>query len=113
MERFLVGWNAALEAQDDEDVLSDLDAVMEAMLDCPELIDPSVDYDESTGAVEFEVIVEAEDLLDAMGKASVIVRTCLHAAGVGTPGWPHVDDIKREVRLSFEDAPSIRHLIDA
>ena len=113
-EQFLVGWDGVLVGGNPEDVVDGLGRVMDEMLDCDELIDPTLERDAQTETVRFEVIVDAEDVLDAMQKATYLVRSCLHGAGVGTPSWPSADDIERSsLSLRFEHDPSIEHLADA
>lgn len=113
MEQFLVGWDAVAEG-DLDGVVDHLGRVMEELLACDELIDPTLEHDAATGVVAFELIVTGEDALDAMQKASGLVRSCLHAAGVGTPGWPSARDIERSgLNVRFEQNPSIEQLAEA
>jgi hypothetical protein len=113
VQHFLVGWDALLQCDAGVSPVDELDRVMEQLVSCEELTDPTLDYDASTKQVTFELIVEGEDLLDAMQKATSLVRSCLHAAGVGTPNWPRADEIRpSDIRLRLETAPSIE-LVDA
>lgn len=114
VEQFLVGWEGVLVGGDADEVVDGLGRVMEEMLDCDELIDPTLERDARTETVRFEVIVDAEDVLDAMQKATYLVRSCLHGAGVGTPSWPSAGDIQRSrLSLRFAHDPSIEQLADA
>ncbi len=44
------------------------------------------------------------DQLQAATDALCWIRTALHAAGVGTPGWPTVETIKFDGMQTFADA---------
>jgi hypothetical protein len=64
-----------------------LDEVMDALLDEPGIEDADVGADLGTGVVDFCIHLDAEDSPDALRKVHVLVRSALHAAGGGTPGW--------------------------
>lgn len=109
MDQFLVGWDATIWCSAGGDPVKVLDQVMEELVKCDDVIDPTIAHDGDGDAVTFEVIVYGEDALDAMQKASVLVRSCIHAAGAGTPGWPDAEDIK----LLFEFSnPTIERIKD-
>jgi len=42
----------------------------------------------SDGDIEFSLAVEAETLEEATASVFGTIRTAIHAAGGGTPGWP-------------------------
>jgi hypothetical protein len=64
-----------------------LDAVMEELIKL-RVTDPSIGGALSDGDIEFSVAVEDETLEDATTSAFGTIRTAIHAAGGGTPGWP-------------------------
>jgi hypothetical protein len=80
----------------DPDVLPDrLDPLMEELLGleaCDKAIeDPDLAADVSTGQVDVQMIIEADDPPAAMAKAFATVRTAIHAMGDATPGWETVN----------------------
>lgn len=50
--------------------------------------DPSIELDFSSGALSISCLVEVEDYERAVPTASGEIRPSLHAAEIGTPGWP-------------------------
>ena len=65
---------------------------MEELLKLDDVADPSVSGSLTSGHMEITCLVESdaepEDLpLKALQAADTAIRTALHAAGVGTPGW--------------------------
>ena len=71
--------------------LSGLEKLLDAVMD--ELVklhatDPSIGGALPDGDVELSLAVEAETLEEATGSAFGTIRTAIHAAGGGTPGWP-------------------------
>ena len=64
-----------------------LDVVMEEMVKL-HVTDPSIGGTLSDGDIEFSLAVEAETLEKATVSAFGTIRTAIHAAGGGTPGWP-------------------------
>jgi hypothetical protein len=64
-----------------------LDAVMEELVKL-HVTDPSIGGTLSDGDIEFTLAVEAETLEKATASAFGTIRTAIHAAGGGTPGWP-------------------------
>ena len=50
--------------------------------------DPSVGGTLPDGDVELSLAVEADTLEEATGSAFGTIRTAIHAASGGTPGWP-------------------------
>lgn len=109
MHQFMVGWGAKLVGDDPE---AALDEVMDELLACRDLIDPCMDYNTETREVGFDVTVEAEDPLDALVKALTLIRTALHAARIGTPGWPHASDLRASLD-DWQQSGPVRQLIDA
>ncbi len=51
-------------------------------------IDPMVSGSVTSGVIEITLTVQAETFPEATARADNIVRTALHAAGVGTKNWP-------------------------
>ena len=64
-----------------------LDVVMEELVKL-DVTDPSIGGTLSDGDIEFSLAVEAETLEKATASVFGIIRTAIHAAGGGTPGWP-------------------------
>jgi hypothetical protein len=64
---------------------------MEALLDLEEadlaIQDPDLAADISTGHVDVQMVVEADDPAAAMVKALATLRAAIHAIGGATPGW--------------------------
>jgi hypothetical protein len=46
----------------------------------------------SDGDIEFSLAVEAETLEEATASVFGTIRTAIHPAGGGTPGWPEYRD---------------------
>jgi hypothetical protein len=64
-----------------------LDVVMEELVKL-DVADPSIGGTLSDGDIELTLAVEAETLEKATASAFGTIRTAIHAAGGGTPGWP-------------------------
>jgi hypothetical protein len=64
-----------------------LDRVMEELVKL-DVTDPSIGGTLSDGDVEFSLAVGADTLEKATVSAFGTIRTAIHAAGGGTPGWP-------------------------
>jgi hypothetical protein len=64
-----------------------LDAVMEELIEL-RTTDPSIGGTLSDGDIEFSLTVEAATLEKATEQAFGTIRSAIHAAGGGTPGWP-------------------------
>ena len=64
-----------------------LDVVMEELVKL-DVTDPSIGGTLSDGDIELTLAVEAETLEKATASAFGTIRTPIHAAGGGTPGWP-------------------------
>jgi hypothetical protein len=65
--------------------------LMQALLDVEasdeSVSDPDLAADITTGWVEVELTVEAEDAIGAITTAVATLRTAIHAAGDATPEW--------------------------
>ena len=64
-----------------------LDRVMEELVKL-DVTDPSIGGTLSDGDIEFSLAVEADTLEKATASVFGTIRTAIHAAGGGTPGWP-------------------------
>ncbi len=71
----------------DEAIERHLDLVMDE-LETLDARDPSISVDLADGEVTMSVVVEAANPVDAVGLASGLLRTAIHAAGGATPDWP-------------------------
>lgn len=71
-----------------------LGPLMEALLDLEmtdaAIEDPDIAADVSTGEVDVQMTVEADDPAAAMVKALATLRSAIHAIGDATPGWETV-----------------------
>lgn len=75
------------------------DAVMDALLVEPNLIDPDVGANLSHGWTDVCAIVEGEDEASALRTGLVAIRSAAHHAGVATPGWEaDLDKVMATVR---------------
>ncbi|MET8985777.1 hypothetical protein ABZW49_10050 [Nonomuraea wenchangensis] len=68
-----------------------LEDLMTALLDHedadPAIEDPDLAATLTTGIVDVQMMVEADDPADAMVKALCFLRTAIHSIGDATPGW--------------------------
>jgi len=68
-----------------------LDPLLEALLDLEAadaaIADPDLAAELSTGRVDVQMIIEADDPAEAMVKALATLRSAIHAIGDATPGW--------------------------
>ena len=68
-----------------------LDPLMEALLDLEmadaAIEDPDIAAEVTTGRVDVQMTIEAEDPAVAMVKALATLRAAIHAIGDATPGW--------------------------
>jgi hypothetical protein len=102
VQQFMITWEATV-APGDETV-DRLDDVMAQLIECDEIIDPSVEFDAVARTAVFEVVVEAADVLEAVAKASTLLRAALHAALMCTPGWPDARRLMAALRGPSVDA---------
>lgn len=115
MEQYLVAWDGVMTFEDDESVEAVLDRVMENLL-ASNLVDPTIEFNESTGRITFETIATGSDVLAAVAEAASTYRSALHAAGVGTQRWVDtttVVDRTKEAPAVVFDATSVKYLVDA
>ena len=83
-------YNVALQVQftgDLSELEKLLDVVMEELVRL-DVTDPSIGGTLADGDIEFSLAVEDEMLEKATASAFGTIRTAIHAAGGGTPGWP-------------------------
>jgi len=75
-----------------EQIHGEGERLMGALLDLeeinPEMSSSSTFSDADRGGVTAEMTITAEDEVDALGKALLLVRTAIHAIGGMTPDWP-------------------------
>lgn len=68
-----------------------LDPLMNALLDLEEadaaITDPDLATDLSTGRIDVQITVDADDPAAAMVKALATIRAAIHSIGDATPGW--------------------------
>lgn len=64
-----------------------LDDVMVELMDCADIVDPTMFTTFSKGDVEICVTLKARTRRDAEKKASALIRAAVHAAGGFTGGW--------------------------
>jgi hypothetical protein len=68
-----------------------LEPLMDALLDLEEtdacIEDPDIAADVSSGCVDVQMLVEADDPASAMVRAFATLRSAIHAIGDATPGW--------------------------
>jgi hypothetical protein len=69
-----------------EELAAVLDAVMEQLVQ-HDAVDPDIGADLGAGTAEISVTVEGDEPVEVFGGALALVRTAVHAAGIGTPGW--------------------------
>lgn len=80
------------ELHEDGDAVYDvLDTVMAELVNM-EAISPGIEFDRGSSTTSITVNVDADDLDAAVPPASDMIRSALHAAEIGTPGWPASDD---------------------
>jgi hypothetical protein len=76
---------------DPESCAPRLGPLMEALLDLEDadsaISDPDLATDLSSGLVDVQMIVDADDPAVAMVKALATLRAAIHAIGDATPGW--------------------------
>ena len=80
------------QAGDRDSLVTQVDGVMQALLDLEEvdlrLSDSGVSLDMDAMLVVIDVDVAGEDYQDCVSHALSAIRTAIHAAGGSTPEWP-------------------------
>lgn len=80
------------------DLESHFDAVADEFHGDQGIEDQSVSYDLSDGRMSFDMVIVADDLLQAVMNAYSHVRSAIHGAGGETPGWEiDVQDLSHEL----------------
>lgn len=95
---------AQLEAADDlrAELTADFDVIADALFDLDDLHDQDLTADLASGILTFSIGVVSDDEFGALDRALGAVRTALHAAGRGTPGWERQ---YRMLRQEVEEEP--------
>lgn len=76
-----------------EDLDAQLDVIMDVLSAEPGDVDADVGADLGAGTVDFCVSIEADDPGEALSNAQAFVRSALHGAGIGTPGWERIAEL--------------------
>jgi hypothetical protein len=98
MTNYIVRVDCVAHLDDPKDVAADLDAVADALFELDDLHDQDLAADHTAGTLAFSIGVSADDEFGALDLALGAVRTALHAAGRGTPGWErHYRMLRQEV----------------
>jgi hypothetical protein len=83
------------------------EAMSDALIVEPNLIDPDIGADLRRGWVDVCTTVEGDDEASALRAGLVAVRTAVHHAGAATPGWEaDLDKVRATVQPSEFVAPS-------
>lgn len=91
---------------DAEQVRADFEASAEALSEMDGVFDQDVEADLSRKTLTFSLGVTSSSEVRALETAITAVRTALHAAGGGTPGW---EDHSRMLRQEIE-SDSLGHI---
>ncbi|MGY6501656.1 MAG: hypothetical protein ACXIVQ_12310 [Acidimicrobiales bacterium] len=121
MQQFIVKYDGMVEVTGADDVVADLDAhlddVMDELVNAEESNDDISDADMSatlsTGEVSFSLVVTAADFDEAGPKGLAVIRTAIHAAGGHTHGWEHHAVAWVEKRNTTELIDDNGDLVDA
>jgi len=74
------------------DVEAEAEAIMESLVDLEQvdlrLSSSAVGLDLAVMTLDVEVTVRGDDYQDCIQHALAAIRTAIHSAGGGTPGWP-------------------------
>lgn len=98
MTKYLVRLECVAELDDADDIATDFDAIADALFDLDDVHDQDLAADLETRTLTFSIGVVADDEFGALDRALGVVRTALHAAGRGTPGWErHYRMLRQEV----------------
>lgn len=76
-----------------DDLDAQLDVIMDALSAEPGDVDADVGAQLSAGNVDFCVSVRADNPGEALSTAQAFVRSALHGAGIGTPGWERIVEL--------------------
>lgn len=85
-------WQFDIAPDGETDVPAEVDRLMQELLNLeacnPVLADSGVGLDLSAMTVEVTLSIHCENIDEALHEATSAIRTAIHAAGGGTPGWP-------------------------
>lgn len=76
-----------------EDLDGQLDLIMDALDGEPGEVDADVGGDLVTGTVDFCISLKADNPAEALARVQAFVRSALHGAGIGTPGWERIMEL--------------------
>lgn len=102
MTNYIVRLECVAERDEPHDVAADFDAIAEAFFELDNVHDHDVAADLAGRTLTFSGRVAADDEFRALDIALGAVRTALHAAGRGTPGW---ERHYRMLRQEIEEEP--------
>lgn len=98
MTKYLVRLECAAALDEPGDIAADFDAIAGALFDLDDVRDQDLAADLETRTLTFSIGVVADDEFGALDRALGAVRTALHAAGRGMPGWErHYRMLRQEV----------------
>jgi len=98
MTNYTVRLQCAADRDAAHDLAADFDAIADALFELGGVHDQDLDADLTEGTVIFTMGVVADRESVALDRALGVVRTALHAAGRGTPGWErHYRLLRQEV----------------
>ncbi|WP_155896731.1 hypothetical protein [Curtobacterium sp. UNCCL17] len=105
--KYLVRLECTAALDEPGDIAADFDAVADALFDLDDAHDQDLAVDLQTRTLTFSIGVVADDEFGALDRAlgavrCGAVRTALHAAGRGTPGWERQ---YRMLRQEVEEEP--------
>lgn len=102
MTNYLVRLECAAQLDEADDVAADFDAIADALFELEDVHDQDLTADLRNRTLIFSVGVASDDEFGALDRALGAVRTALHAAGRGTPGW---ERHYRMLRQEIEEEP--------
>ena len=73
----------------EEDLRANVLRVVDALYDLHDVVDPDVGGSFAQGTLDVSMILDADDLTDAVKRGLTAVRAAIHAACGATPGWEH------------------------
>lgn len=98
MTKYLVRLECITEHDEADGLAAEFDAVADALFDLEDVHDQDLTADLASRTLIFSIGVVADDEFAALERALGAVRTALHAAGRGTPGWEqHFRMLRQEV----------------
>ncbi|WP_144710994.1 hypothetical protein [Curtobacterium pusillum] len=104
MTNYLVHLECAALVDGADDITAAFDLIADALFELEDVHDQDLSADVGTRTLTFSVGVTADDEFGALDRALGAVRTALHAAGRGTPGW---EQHYRMLRQEVEEQPVV------